>query len=188
MKDKKELNIPEKDIENNLMNDNLNDEFNNVNHEINSHISFYLLHLISQNKIKKNYKELLKKQKKNIFNSIKIPKLSLGDFLYRITYYTKVSGETLISSLILISRYCKNLNIILSVYNIHRLLFISIMVNIKFMEDKIFSNTFYSTICGVKLADLNEMEYEFLCGIHFEMYIHSQIFNKYQNLIFGNNK
>ena len=57
MKDKTELNIPEKDIENNLMNDNLNDEFNNVNHEINSHISFYLLHLISQNKLKKNYLE-----------------------------------------------------------------------------------------------------------------------------------
>ena len=53
---------------------------------------------------------------------------------------------------------------------------------------KIFSNTFYSTICGVKLADLNKMEYEFLCGIHFEMYIHRQIFNKYQNLIFSNNK
>lgn len=39
------------------MKDYLNEEFNNVNHEINSHISFYLLHLISQNKLKKNYLE-----------------------------------------------------------------------------------------------------------------------------------
>ena len=110
----------------------------NINHNLNSSISITLLNLISENRSKHNYKELLKKQKNNVFNSLKVPKLSLGDFLYRIMYYSKVNDETLISSLILIDRYCKNNKIILTIYNIHYLLFTSILTTIKFMEYKFF--------------------------------------------------
>ena len=155
----------------------------NINQNLNSSISITLLNLISENRSKHNYKKLLKKQKNNIFNSLKVPKLSIGDFLYRITYYTKVNDETLISSLILIDRYCKKNKIILTVYNIHYLLFISILVTIKFMEDKFFSNKYYAAICGIKLSLLNKMEYEFLCGIKFELFIDKDFFTQYQNLL-----
>ena len=80
-------------------------------------------------------------------------------------------------------RYCKNNNIILTVYNIHRLLFISIMVNIKFMEDNKFLNSFYAMICDVKLSYLNKMEYEFLSGIQFQLLINKTVYYKYRNLI-----
>ncbi len=155
----------------------------NINHNLNSSISITLLNLISENRSKHNYKKLLKKQKNNIFNSLKVPKLSIGDFLYRITYYTKVNDETLISSLILIDRYCKKNKIILTVYNIHYLLFTSILATIKFMEDKFFSNKYYAIICGIKLSHLNKMEYEFLCGIKFELFIDKDFFIQYQNLL-----
>ncbi len=154
-----------------------------INHNLNSSISITLLNLISENRSKHNYKELLKKQKNNVFNSLKVPKLSLGDFLYRITYYSKVNDETLISSLILIDRYCKKNKIILTVYNIHYLLFTSILATIKFMEDKFFSNKYYAEICGIKLSLLNKMEYEFLCGIQFEIFIDKDFFTQYQNLL-----
>ncbi len=155
----------------------------NINHNLNSSISITLLNLISENRSKHNYKELLKKQKNNVFNSLKVPKLSLGDFLYRIMYYSKVNDETLISSLILIDRYCKNNKIILTIYNIHYLLFTSILTTIKFMEDKFFSNKYYAIICGIKLSHLNKMEYEFLCGIKFELFIDKDFFIQYQNLL-----
>ena len=155
----------------------------NINHNLNSSISIILLNLISENRAKHNYKELLKKQKNNVFNSLKVPKLSLGDFLYRIMYYSKVNDETLISSLILIDRYCKKNKIILTIYNIHNLLFTSILATIKFMEDKFFSNKFYALICGIKLSYLNKMEYEFLCGIKFELFIDKDFFLQYQNLL-----
>ena len=155
----------------------------NINHNLNSSISITLLNLISENRSKHNYKELLKKQKNNVFNSLKVPKLSLGDFLYRIMYYSKVNDETLISSLILIDRYCKNNKIILTIYNIHYLLFTSILTTIKFMEDKFFSNKYYALICGIKLSHLNKMEYEFLCGIKFELFIDKDFFIQYQNLL-----
>ena len=171
------------EIRNKLKKEDIIEENTILNHELNSLISINLLHIISKNKLKLNYKTLLKKQKNNIFNIQKIPKLSIGDFIYRITYYTKVSEVTLISSLILMERYCKNNNIILTVYNIHRLLFISIMVNIKFMEDKHFLNSFYAMICDVKLSYLNKMEYEFLSGIQFQLLINKNVYYKYRNLI-----
>ena len=166
-----------------LIQNDFNNIKDNINHKLNSSISITLLNLISENRSKHNYKELLKKQKNNVFNSLKVPKLSLGDFMYRITYYSKVNDEILISSLILIDRYCKKNKIILTVYNIHYLLFTSILVTIKFMEDKFFSNKYYATICGIKLSHLNKMEYEFLCGIKFEIFIHEKFFVKYQNLL-----
>ena len=171
------------EIRNKLKKEDIIEENTILNHELNSLISINLLHIISKNKLKLNYKTLLKKQKNNIFNIQKIPKLSIGDFIYRITYYTKISEVTLISSLILMERYCKNNNIILTVYNIHRLLFISIMVNIKFMEDKHFLNSFYAMICDVKLSYLNKMEYEFLSGIQFQLLINKNVYYKYRNLI-----
>ena len=171
------------EIRNKLKKEDIIEENTILNHELNSLISINLLHIISKNKLKLNYKTLLKKQKNNIFNIQKIPKLSIGDFIYRITYYTKISEVTLISSLILMERYCKNNNIILTLYNIHRLLFISIMVNIKFMEDKHFLNSFYAMICDVKLSYLNKMEYEFLSGIQFQLLINKNVYYKYRNLI-----
>ena len=171
------------EMRNNLKKEDLINDNSILNHKLNSLISINLLHKISKNKLKGNYKTLLNKQKNNIFNIQKLPKLSIGDFLYRITYYIKVSEETLISSLILMERFCIKNNIILTLYNIHRLLFISIMVNTKFMEDKYFLNSFYAMICDVKLSYLNKMEYEFLCGSQFQLFINKNTYNKYYNLL-----
>ena len=63
------------------------------------------------------------------------------------------------------------------------MLFISILVAIKFLEDKYFTNIFYSKICGIKIEILNKMEYEFVCGLNFEMYIEKDFFYKYQDLL-----
>ena len=51
------------------------------------------------------------------------------------------------------------------------------------MEDKFFSNKYYASICGIKLSHLNKMEYEFLCGIKFELFIDKDFFIQYQNLL-----
>ena len=80
-------------------------------------------------------------------------------------------------------KYCIKNQIIITIYNIHKLLFSSILINIKFMEDKVFSNHFYSKICGVNLKDLNKMEYEFICGIRFEIYIEKEYFYEFQKSI-----
>ncbi len=100
-----------------------------------------------------------------------------------ILYYSKIEDSTLISALIYLDRYCKKQKIILTEYNIHRLFFICVIIAIKFLEDKYFTNVFYSKICGVKISKLNKMEYEFVCGINFDLYIEKSFYYKYENLL-----
>ena len=175
-----EINKEESDLK---KTNNLNHQLRKINHELNSNISISLLNLITSNKLKKNYKEILKKQKSMLFSLKQLPKISVGDFIYRIVYYAKIEDATLISGVIYLDRFCKKQKIVLTEYNIHRLLFISILVAIKFLEDKYFTNIFYSKICGIKIEILNKMEYEFVCGLNFEMYIEKDFFYKYQDLL-----
>ena len=67
--------------------------------------------------------------------------------------------------------------------NIHRLFFTCILVAIKFLEDKYFTNNFYSKICGVNIKILNKMEYEFVSGINFDLYIDRDFYYMYENLL-----
>ena len=166
--------------------ENLCQQLRKVNDILNSNISISLLNLISENKLKKNFKHLLKKQKNLIFNLKQIPKISVGDFIYRITYYSKIEDSTLISSLILLDRYCKKQKIILTIFNVHRLISISIIVAIKLLEDKYFTNKYYSKICGIDFSLFNQLEYEFICGLNFNLYIEKNFYYKYQNLLLSN--
>ena len=82
--------------------------------------------------------------------------------------------------LIYLDKFCNKTQIILTDYNIHRLLFTSLLIALKFGEDVFYKNTFYSQVCGVKTKILNKMEYEFACGIEFEFYVSLSIFNKFK--------
>jgi hypothetical protein len=166
--------------------ENLCQQLRKVNDILNSNISISLLNLISENKLKKNFKHLLKKQKNLIFNLKQIPKICVGDFIYRITYYSKIEDSTLISGLILLDRYCKKQKIILTIFNVHRLISISIIVAIKLLEDKYFTNKYYSKICGIDLSLFNQLEYEFICGLKFNLCIEKNFYYKYQNLLLSN--
>ena len=166
--------------------ENLCQQLRKVNDILNSNISISLLNLISENKLKKNFKHLLKKQKNLIFNLKQIPKICVGDFIYRITYYSKIEDSTLISGLILLDRYCKKQKIILTIFNVHRLISISIIVAIKLLEDKYFTNKYYSKICGIDLSLFNQLEYEFICGLDFNLCIEKNFYYKYQNLLLSN--
>jgi hypothetical protein len=142
-------------------------------------ISSILMEIIYQNTLKNDYNLKLKNQKKSIFTSKFPPKISLSDFIRRIIKYSKISKSILICALIYIDRICKYKNYILTYYNTHRLYFTAILLAIKFHEDNFKSNKFYSTICGIKLRDLNLMEYTFSIDISFNLYIKNTLFKYY---------
>ena len=142
-------------------------------------ISSILMEIIYQNTLKNDYNLKLKNQKKSIFTSKFPPKISLSDFIRRIIKYSKISKSILICALIYIDRICKYKQYILTYYNTHRLYFTAILLAIKFHEDNFKSNKFYSTICGIKLRDLNLMEYTFSIDISFNLYIKNTLFKYY---------
>ena len=145
-------------------------------------INTILNSLIEENKNLKNYKEKILHQKKLVFNS-PYTLITLKDYLYRIKSLTEVEDNTLILSLIYIDKICENASIILSEFNIHKIVFSSILIAIKFNEDLYYDNKFYAQVAGVSPKELKKMESEFLRLIKFDLYINRKIFCKYKKYI-----
>ena len=126
--------------------------------------------------------ELSKTQKfqeqKDIFDTNVIPNMTLYEYINRIISYSDCEENTLISALIYIDRIAKKKSI--TYLNVYKLVFTSILISIKYNEDEIYKNDFYSQIAGVSLCELNQMEYEFFFLVDFNIYINESIFMKYK--------
>lgn len=146
-------------------------------------INYTLKSLIEENKNLFHYKEEISKQKKLIFFSEEIPSISVKDYLYRIHSFTEAENSTLILGLIYIDKICEKASIILSEFNIHKILFTSIIIAIKYNEDLFYDNNYYAKIAGVTTKELKKLESEFLRLIKFELFVNKNIFEKYKNYI-----
>ena len=125
-------------------------------------ISKTLTTILENNKKLKNYRDILKKQSMMYFSANSIPNITIKDYLIRIQNYSGMEKSTLILSMILIDHMCKKSNIVLTVYNIHRILFSSVLISIKYNEDSYYDNTYYAQIAGIKPNELKILEYKFL--------------------------
>ena len=120
-----------------------------------------------------------KKNQNDIFSHVRVPKIPLFDYLLRIQKYTRIDNSTIIMALIYIDRVCIRKGLTLTNYNIHILLFTSILISIKFNEDIIYDNLLYSKIGGVPVAELNKLEHEFLKMIGFSLFVSEEVYKKY---------
>lgn len=150
-------------------------------------ISSTLESLIEENKHLINYNEKIITQKKLLFNAKELPTITIKNYLYRIQTYSEAEDNTLIFALILIDKICEIGSIILTEYNIHRLLFISILISLKYNEDLVFELDCYSKIAGISKKEIKKLEYEFLTLIKFEVYVHKTLFDNYKNYIYNIN-
>ena len=139
--------------------------------------------ILEQNKKLKNYKDILKKQISMYFSANTIPNISIKDYLIRIQNYSEMEKSTLILSLILIDKMCKKSGIVLTHYNIHRILFSSVLIAIKYNEDSYFDNNFYSQIAGVKPNELKLLEYTFLEYNDFSIYVNDIEYEQYEKYL-----
>ena len=130
-----------------------------------------LTQIISEKKNSKNQND--------IFSHGRVPKIPLFDYLLRIQKYTRIDNSTIIMALIYIDRVCIRKGLTLTNYNIHRLLFTSILISIKFNEDIIYDNLLYSKIGGIHVAELNKLEHEFLKMIGFSLFVSEEVYKKY---------
>ena len=143
-------------------------------------ISNVLTTILEENKKIHNYKEIVKKQSKMLFSANSIPGISINDYLSRIQLYSGIEKSTLILSLIQIDHTCKKSGLTLTYNNIHRLLFAAVLISIKFNEDTYYDNKYYAEIAGVKLKELNSLEYNFIRMLNCELYVSRKLFDKYQ--------
>ena len=139
--------------------------------------------IIEDNKKLPNYKDILKKQIPILFNSNLYLNISLYDYIIRIQKYSFIEKSTLVLALTYIDRFCKLGKIMLTYYNIHRIIFIAVLIAIKYNEDKFFQNDYYSKIAGIPIDELKKLEYTFFCMCDFNMYISDEIFDKYNKFL-----
>ena len=146
------------------------------NVKLSSLISKVLEKIINNNKINKRYK-----LKRDIFTGKSLPKITLIDYINRIITYSDSEINTLICSLIYIDRINKIKAI--NEFNIHRIFFTAVLISIKYNEDIIFNNDYYSKVAGVKLNEINKMELEFISLLDFNLYIDPEEFGSYKQFI-----
>ena len=136
--------------------------------------------VLEENKALKNYKEKLSSQESMTMTSYNKPSLSILDYLYRIQSYTEAEDNTIIIGLMYIDRICETSSIILTPYNLHRLVFVAILMAIKYNEDVCFEFEFYAKIAGIPIKELKILEREFVELIKFHFYIDKDEFDKYK--------
>ena len=158
-----------------------NEEVQNMN-LINA-ISKTLTTILENNKKLKNYRDILKKQSMMYFSANSIPNITIKDYLIRIQNYSGIEKSTLILSMILIDHICKKSNIVLTIYNIHRILFSSVLISIKYNEDSYYDNTFYAQIAGIKPNELKLLEYKFLELNDFNVYVKDTEYEQYEKYL-----
>lgn len=160
-----------------------NEEPEIKNQKLINSISNALTTILEDNKKLDNYKEIVKKQSKMIFSANSIPNISINDYLTRIQVYSGIEKSTLILSLIQIDNLCKKADLVLTYYNIHRILFGAVLISIKYNEDSYYDNKFYSEIAGVKLKELKMIEYTFLELSDFNVFINGKEYEQYKNYL-----
>ena len=146
-------------------------------------ISQTLTSILENNKKLPNFKEILKNQGKMVFSANLIPDISIEEYLIRIQTYANMERSTLIISLILIDRLCQKSNLTLTYHNIHRIIFSSILISIKYNEDNYYDNKYYAEIAGVKIKELKLLEYNFISLLHFNLFIQDDIYEKYKQYL-----
>ena len=145
-------------------------------------VSSVLNTIIMENKFNRNEKT------DKIFSYSEPPKISIFDYLSRIQQNLNLNNSTFIIALIYIDRICKKNSIILTKYNIHRLLLSAILTAIKYNEDEICLNSYYAKVTGITTKELSLLEGTFIKLIGFKLFVADELFQKYISLFFSVNK
>lgn len=119
------------------------------------------------------------------FDSQEIPQISISDYLTRIMTYSNSSSRSMVIGLSYIDKLSNDVDcpINLSRHNVHRLVWISIMVAWKFYEEQYLDNESWAQISGITLPEINKLERKFLSYIDFSINTSIDTFLSYMQLL-----
>jgi len=125
-------------------------------------------------------KDLTYSEKLNYFIGNTVPNLDMYKYIHRCIKYFKCEYVCHIHAVIYIDRLIKTRNnLFINENNYHRIYGIALLCACKYMEDDIFTNTYYAKIIGITLKELNSLEKIFLTNINYNLYITPKLFNEY---------
>ena len=128
----------------------------------------------------------------SVFHGTCVPQISLEDYMRRILKYGKVSHATVVFALIYLDRILANNTpvfakttpaIVVTKWNIHRLLLGCIVLAAKYINDEHFNNNHMAAVGGVTNLELNALEIDMAKRLHFTFHVTSEQYFNYENAL-----
>ncbi|KAJ2964558.1 hypothetical protein NQZ79_g532 [Umbelopsis isabellina] len=114
------------------------------------------------------------------FHARTIPSIDIKSYLLRINRYCPAKNEVFLSLLVYFDRMSQSsLHMRIDSFNIHRLVISGVTVASKLFSDTFFTNTRYAKVGGLPIAELNNLELEFLHLNNFDLYISIEELQEY---------
>ncbi|KAK8711134.1 hypothetical protein V6N13_146430 [Hibiscus sabdariffa] len=123
-------------------------------------------------------------QKISVFHGLSRPTISIQNYLDRIYKYANCSPSCFIVAYVYLDRFSQRQpSLPINSFNVHRLLITSVMVAAKFMDDMCYNNSYYAKVGGIKTAEMNFLEVDFLFGLGFELHVTPNTFHAYYSYL-----
>ncbi|KAG5650218.1 hypothetical protein H0H81_000274 [Sphagnurus paluster] len=119
------------------------------------------------------------------FHARNVPTISLEAYLLRILKYCPTTNEVFLALLVYFDRMSKlsqdavARSFVIDSFNIHRLVIAGVTVASKFFSDVFYTNSRYAKVGGLPLAELNQLELQFLLLNDFRLVISTAEMQRY---------
>ena len=113
------------------------------------------------------------------FHALRVPAISVKDYLNRIFKYASCSYECFVLALIYIDRVIQRNSFVVNSLNVHRVVITAVMLAAKFFDDQYYNNAYYAKIGGVPCPEMNSLELEFLFLVNFTLHVPPDVYEKY---------
>jgi len=122
------------------------------------------------------------------FRALHLPKITISEYVKRISLNFDCSEECFIIAMIYIERLTgRNKNFFINDFNVHRLILTSVMIATKYYDDQHFDNSYYCRVGGLSLKEINELERELLVMINFNTHVENELFTAWNRSLMSHN-
>lgn len=123
----------------------------------------------------------------SVFESSAVPPISIAKYLKRLSCLFRCSDANFVAALVLVDRLLQRSSgrMQLTMWNVHRVFFASLVVAVKYHEDRVFSNKHYASAGGVHLREVNRLERALLSALDFDLRVGPEQYQVYEEALTG---
>ncbi|XP_057497875.1 cyclin-U4-1-like [Actinidia eriantha] len=119
-------------------------------------------------------------QKVSAFHGLTRPNISIQSYLERIFKYANCSPSCFVVAYVYLDRFVQRQpSLPINSFNVHRLLITSVVVAVKFMDDRNYNNAYYAKVGGISTTEMNFLEVDFLFGLGFHLNVTPSTYHTY---------
>jgi hypothetical protein len=119
------------------------------------------------------------------FHSRTIPDISIRKYLLRIVRYSPHPAECIVTGLVYLDKVIRKHALVVSMFNVHRLLITAFVLSVKYHCDQIYTNKHYAKVGGVQAKELAKLEFDFLRMLNYDIIVSKRELDHYTEKLFN---